>query len=223
MPYARKGTYGKSRKMRRKKRRAVPWYNRKYSVGDMAYGAYKGVQYLKTMINSEVYKNDVTQTDNPGSSGVITHLTGIAQGDGDGQRTGLSILCKGISFRYVGTIGASATDSFVRILIIRDLQQAADTVPTISNVLESVTVIGHLNSESVGRYQILYDRVHQLQSVNVKTYYGKVYLRVNKHLRYNGSLGSDIQKDGMFVITLSNEATNVPSCSWTSRLYYYDN
>lgn len=50
-----------------------------------------------------------------------------------------------------------------------------------------------------------------------------VNLRFDHHIRYNGSASSDIQKGGIYMMVLSNEATNGSSFTYNLRLGYYDN
>ena len=38
-----------------KKRTPKPWYRKKYSVSQMASAAYKGVKYIKGLVNSEMF------------------------------------------------------------------------------------------------------------------------------------------------------------------------
>lgn len=234
MPYGRYSRYRRRRYGRRRPYSSRPSYGQYVSKAastglgvvkalSMAKAAGAGVSYLMGLVNSEMYKFDFAQTDTPANTGLITHITGMAQGDTDSSRSGNSIYVRGLLLRYTSTINASATNTFVRVMVVRDNQQVGDNVPTVANVLDSLTVISPLNNETVGRFSVIYDKVHTLQVANNTAGYVKQYFKMNSHVRYNGAGASDIQKNGLYVLTLSSEATNTPSVAWQTRLFYRDN
>nr|UOF81906.1 capsid protein [Cressdnaviricota sp.]UOF82584.1 capsid protein [Cressdnaviricota sp.] len=211
-PYARQG-------------RSNAWYNQKYSFVpmDVAMSALKGVRYLKTLVNSEMYKYDKTSNILPDSTGATIALSDIAQGDGDNQRTGLSIFSNSLYFRLKGTIHVSATATQIRILLVRDNQQIGDTSPSISDVLEGIGMETPLNNTTVGRFTILRDWVINLNSQGTQNFFRQAYIPCYKHIRYNGTASTDVQKNGLYLLHMSNEVTNTPSLYYYSRLNYRDN
>ncbi|WP_445779126.1 hypothetical protein, partial [Shewanella sp.] len=52
--------------------------------------------------------------------------------------------------------------------------------------------------------------------VNVNRYFAH-------HVKWNGTTASEIKKGGMYMLLLSDEATNTPTCVYNTRLSYYDN
>lgn len=214
--------YRKNR-MRRRRFRKRGFLYRKYSPMQLARSAYKGVRYLKGLVNAEKKKFDSSDSYAIGTTAVSRHFTGIAQGDGDNSRDGNSILCKGLSLRGLLTIHASAGNTQVRLVIVMDKQQVADSLPTMANVLAGNSIQSFLNKDTVGRFQILYDKVHLLDNNTRTQQFVKIWLPIDKHIRYNGTTSGDIQKNGLHIVQVSNEATNTPTITWTSRVYYYDN
>lgn len=210
-----------------KRRRKAPWYNRRitipYTPSQIASSAWRGVQYLKSLVNSEVYKFDSTANPEADSTGSITHLTPIAQGDDDGNRTGNSILAKYLWLQLLVTMGGSATDTTYRVIVFIDRQQISDTTPAIGDVLEATALTAPLNNLTVGRFTILYDRVHNVCTSSIRTRQHRLYFRLQKHIRYNGAAGSDIQRNGVFLMIFSNEPTNDPAATMRWRIGYYDN
>lgn len=222
--YSRKKTPYRSRNRSRTARRSVPWYNRKYSTYELATKAYKAGKYLATMINAEKKKFDFTSTVNQSTTESVHYLNALAQGDTDASRDGNSVLMNTVSIR--GTVSynsAGATAQRVRIVLLQDKQQISDTVPTYTSVFETSSVIAPLNSDFVGRYNILYDKVFSLNAsfgFQRQFSFGK-YL--NQHARFNGPLSSDIQRNGLYLMVISDQATNGPEVDLYSRLNYYDN
>jgi len=217
--YRRRGNY-----RRRRMGGTTPWYSKKYSVGDIASSAWKGVKYLKTLVNSEKHKNDVGPASiNVDTTGTVVHLTAIAQGDGSNQRTGNSILLSGCSVKLQIALHASATVSALRVILFQDKQQVADGTPAISDVLNSVSTMAHLNANNIGRFNILMDKMVMLGVGSNTTKVIQEYFKIQKHVRYNGTATTDIQKNGLYIMFLSTEPTNVVLVSYGIRVSWHDN
>lgn len=193
------------------------------SVGNIARAAWSGVKYLRTLVNSEVHKFDTSLASSPSTSGTVIHLTGIANGDTLSTRTGSSILCKGLACRWYYTQHASATVTLLRVLFVQDRQQVGDTAPGVTDVLESASVNAMLQSAEVGRFKILSDETYTMDSVSRRIMFIRKYFRIQDHIRFNGTTGSDIQRNGLYCVLVSSEATNVPSVVGTARVSWHDN
>lgn len=224
MPFRRRSRYGRRRGRfgRRRGRFGVPWWKRKYSVGDLAHTAWRGVRYLKGLVNSETFKFDTSTTVNPSSTGAVVHLTAIAQGDGDSDRNGNSVFSRSLYIRGIMTKNASATTTFLRVLIVRDNQQVGDGTPGVTDILESAANTAPLNSNTVGRFTVLWDRIFALDSDKLTDQFVR-FIPMRYHIRYNGSAGTDIQKGGLYLVHLSDQATNTPSLNFHARVGYHDN
>jgi len=193
------------------------------SVGGIAKAAWSGVKYLRTLVNSEVHKLDGTETNAITSSGAVVHLSGIAQGDTVSGRTGNSVLTKYLSYRHIIVINASATTTHIRVIIFRDNQQVSDTSPAVTDVLNTASCTSFLNAANAGRFQILSDKFIRLAAQGPQSVFQKVNLNENKHIRFNGTSGSDVQKGGLYALFLSDQGTNTAGQEFRWRLAYHDN
>lgn len=188
----------------------------------LAQKAIKGVAALKGIINSELKKVDVTATTTPTTTGTVIHLTGTAQGDTIGTRNGNSVLLKYISFKGLLSWNASANSSFLTMYIVKDIQQVGDTTPAVTDFLDtSYGSLGVLNTAYPGRFKILLKKKY-VQDAK-KPISVDLFIKTDYHLKYNGTAASDIQKNGTYLVLISNEATNTPSIQWMARAAYYDN
>lgn len=83
-----------------------------------------------------------------------------------------------------------------------------------------------MNSNNVGRFQILASKCVSLQAgSNISIPYS-VDLPLNHHIRFNGATATDLQKGGLFVVALSDlsvGSANKPTFFGWTRLTYYDN
>lgn len=215
--------YNNYRKRKRRYRKR-PWYKKKYTVGEMAGKALSGVNQLRKLVNVEHKKADFSGSSNIGNSWTnVFHYTSIPQGDTASTRSGNSFLAKSLSGMYRMSFNASATATTFRIVILMDNQTVADG-GTVSgtDVFATAADITLLNINALGRYTILHDELVTLYP-DKPLHVGKVSIPLNKHIRYNGILGSDINSNGIYMLAISNEATNTPNIYQHLRLTFVDN
>lgn len=208
------------RRMRR--RRKVAWYNKKYSAGQLAVKAWRATRYLKGLVNSEMFHNEITTSASINNTGTVYSLTNISQGDSTTTRTGNSILVRNLLKRIRFTKNASATTTFVRCVLFQDKQQVGDTSPAITDLLASATVDAPLNLNTLGRFKILYNKTIVLNT-NSPQWHKESYHKMYTHVRYNGTAGTDIQKGGLYIMFISDQPTNAPTLDMWLRLGYHDN
>jgi len=210
--------------MRRRPMRPQRRYNTLGAVRFLARKAARGVRYIRGLVNSEMFKYDQSQTANSVTqAGTVLALTSIAQGDGDGNRTGNSIFVRSINFKGTLTYNTMGNnEQFVRIILFEDTQQISDTSPSLADVLEAGTTFSHLNSNTVGRFKILYNHVFAL-SQNRPGIPFEINKSMRHHVRYNGTAGTDIQRGALYMMWLSDSSSNYPQLNYETRTSYHDN
>lgn len=222
MPYKKQ----KKNKNYSKKNRSMPWYRRKFSPMEIASKAYSGVKYLKGLINTEKHYFDAGTTSTIDSTGAAVLLNGMAAGDDVNNRQGNSILAKTLYFQgYVRRDESNATVvNGIRLLIVKDLE-GTGTAPTITDILNSASVVAPLNVDHLPRYQVLVDVRDVLIKDQTDGFMIKKFLRIDDHLKYTGTGATDVYKNALYLILYGDiaAASNPPLLQWTSRLGYYDN
>lgn len=209
---------------KRKYRRAKVWANTPQTPKQLAIQAYKGVRYLKGLVNSEMLHNQVSGSVSVNNStGQVISLTSIGQNDTDAGRTGNSILARNLFIRLGITQNSSATSTFYRIMLVLDTQQVADTAPTIAQILQSASTLSPLNDDNTGRFKIMQNWFFTTDNTKNTTRVIEKYYKIYKHVRFNGTTSSDIQKNGMYLVMLSDQSTNTPSIAYNVKLGYHDN
>jgi len=204
----------------------------------LARSAWKGIKYLKTLVNSEKNKFDMqpyaagTVLNVPSVSTTMALISKFGEGSDEGQRIGYSIFMNGLLLQYnIRNASASPPVCSVRVLLVIDTQCGPDvTTLALSDVLSDVSNTGciesALNSQSVGRYKIIYNKVHNMNAVFHTQATVKKYIKLMHHVRYNGSTSTDIQKGGLYVAAFTDVVdasyTN-PTCIMNIRQYYRDN
>lgn len=188
------------------------------------------VARIATMVNAEKQyydNNTLLVTRNPTPTGTVDIMSGIPQGDDNGQRTGNSIKLNSLYLTMQGGMSASATQTFVRIILFEDKFNTG-TTPTASNVLGLTlttgwSVIAPLNTDFSTRYRILIDKRIALSQNGRQNFLFKKYIKRYKHVHYTGPNATDTYNGNIYLLMLSNEATNTPTIYFNCRVGYYDN
>lgn len=214
------------------RRRAVPNRRRRgrggkgwrgITIGQAARSAYQGVKYLRGLVNSEMFHLDTFINTAASTTPTVTHLTALAQGDNDPGRTGNSIFAKALVLRLSLNIGAAATQSWVRVVLLWDNQQIAGTVPAFNDVFEGNNIYDVMNKTHLGRFSILLDKTFVLDNVSCKAIQYNKYFTFAKHIRYYGANSTNIEKNGLYLMYVSSEAVNTAVVSANVRMDYHDN
>lgn len=224
MAYYRKNRRWKNR--RRRKRGGEPFISGKLCVTPKSAYLYakNAFNYLSGLVNSEMHHSETTLSAQAVSTTpVMSSLTAIAQGDTNSTRTGNSIFVRKLDINLT-LYQANNVTSLVKVVIFRDKQQVGDTAPGFTDVYSSVAPTSMLTLTNLGRFDILY---HRIISVDAVAGNPQKVLRINKvmrrHVRYNGSASTDIQKGGLYIALVSDEATSTVTADMTARLSFYDN
>lgn len=186
----------------------------------------KALNDIKGLINSERYKLDTVDTGSfVVNNGVYSvHLTAVAQGDGDSQRTGNSIFVRSLNVRGACQWNAAgAAVQNIRIMIVVDNQQISDTGVNTQAILTTQDPDSHLNPATVGRFQVLWSRKYGLWDVQRPEINFSKNFALRHHVRYNGTASTDIQKGGIYIVAVSDQASNGPIIAFNARLSYHDN
>ncbi len=143
------------------------------------------------------------------NTGDVLAITNIVQGDGQSERVGLKMMTKNVSVRMRVDAIVNADDSTLfRILLVQDRRQEGGVIPTIVDVLEQTAIDGHLNLGELGRFKVLYDRVHYISEVGTGGPKNLVFIHINVPIRvpvrYLGPLVTDIAKNGIYLMALTD-------------------
>lgn len=215
-----------TRRPRTRRRRRTTWYNKKYSTAQIARAAWRSAKYIRGLVNSEMFHLDATYALGNQQSAIF-NVTALAQGDTQVTRTGNSILAKTLVWNGNMYINATqTTNTRITLALVQDKQQVADTTPAITDIFSSDTDPHTLlKLGTLGRFKLLMRKQFTLDSNaagnNARSL--KLFKPLNFHVRYNGTGTGDIQKNGLYLIMITSEATLYPTISVNTRLSYHDN
>lgn len=188
------------------------------AVASTALAVARGVASL---INVEFKVHDLNSSLNPSSTGGALLLTGIVQGDGPSNRDGNSVKTKSLEVKYYLKKHVDATQTSVRLLWVLDTVGTITDVPTATKVLESVDTISMRNLDYKNRFVILKDKVYSLGDHTMA--HGTYYKKFNMETSFTDTTASSYSAGHLWLIYLSNEATNYPDLLIRHRLRFLDN
>lgn len=169
----------------------------------------------------------------PYSAPLVFNTTYIAQGTGSSGRIGDSIYCKSVTLNvamYYNTVTSPTQFCYVRMILFRDKQQVADTVPLTTMLLANTSsaalaITSPQTWVQRGRFDIIADKTVRMDFDNKPIYKFTRTYKLGFTTLYNGSTADDIQKNGVYCSFFAWDpvGTNVkPLMAFWSRLKYTD-
>lgn len=161
------------------------------------------------------------------SVGSMQNLTGIAQGTDVNQRIGNTIQPLRLNLTLTAELSSPSVVAFqpVRFIIFRDNQQQPDTAPTMSDLLftPSDGVFSKYTFTQQKRFSVLYDHRVLLQPQMQGQWIHDVSIDLSKHkMIFNGSSGTDIQKNGIYMLIVSDQLITIPYFKYIGRMTFTD-
>lgn len=187
------------------------------------------VRSLRRLIHVPEEKNlDVDASTTPSTTGVLTLLSGLAQGTDIGNRVGDVIKVTRVSWNgRVAISSASSTFSTVRLIMFRDSENAG-SVPVLADILEATggttAARSPINFINRKRFNVLWDQMIVLDSTSQYSEVVRGDMIVNKTVRYRGT-GNTVAaaaEGTIYWLFVSDEATNVPSVVIYTQLQFVD-
>lgn len=161
--------------------------------------------------------------------GTISNLAAVTQGDGFVNRDGRNVSLKSIHLR--GNILQNVTSSatLVRILLVK-FKDVDQQIPTISEVLNTVSTISQRNLDRQNDMVVLSDRTYSLSDGskpqifwNLRKSFGVNGLKQQYVIGSTGGAFTNIETNAIFIITLSDSPLgDQPQINFTSRIRFTD-
>ena len=171
------------------------------------------------LIDIDIQKLNIT------SAGTVVHLNAVAEGSDITQRVGdemtsLSYNMKG-AFNYSGI----TSGKYYRICVVEDRQQISDTLPTCGDVF-SDTRPQSLFQTIVQRHRFKILHMGKLVDGGKVNLGGQSptfahYLKYKKIVKFNAGASSDIQKNGVYMLILTDDNANTVDFLGNSRLAFF--
>ncbi len=210
--------YGQKYWQRRRKRMT------KFSAGKQALRNKAAIRRLQ--MGHELNTHDFLLSTAPTTTGLISLISGMAQGDTSLTREGLKIQPKHLEWKFQINQHATSTavpkHTAVRIIIFRDVDQQG-IIPTVAMLLEADTITAMPEHDTRPRFKILRDMTFILSGAGQIASFSKGIIKFGKSAQiwYQGSAASiaNMGKNNLFMYTVSDDA-NAPPVALQLRLRF---
>jgi len=196
----------------------------------------KSLQRVVKTLSPEVKYVDIDiAATNITSGGTAVNLTQIAQGDTQSTRTGNSVNITSITLlaRWTRATDVTTPDNgLYRFAVVVDREQVADTAPTPGTVFSGSPIFFLPSLANLERFRILYlspiiDGKMMLTDSDDTTVPTRPAIMQynwtgNIKVGYNDTAATDIEKNGIYIMYITNEATDVIDVAGTARIGYTD-
>lgn len=157
----------------------------------------------------------------------------IAQGNDNGQRNGLKVVLKRLSFNYTYRSALTCSQpTYYRIMIVTDKRQVPGTNPTVLTLLEELKYDSPYNMDNRSRFIVHYDKTHVTDraqdNLNTIQFGGRSggfvskTLKLNSTVKYNGSAANTIVQNGMYVMLIQSDAVDAGQMAFKGYIQYQD-
>lgn len=217
-------------------------YNRAYLTGPKRSGTLtsqvRSLQNYIKKLSPEVKYNDIPiDATNLPSTGSVVHLSQIGQGDTAVSRTGNAIYVTSVRYgvQVLKSNDSPSVDSasVIRFAVVVDKQQVGDTLPSAGDIFQSADPLPALPTIiNLDRFRVLWmsdpmslarmnlDTDDQLVPTLNNWIEGTV--AVNSKVYFNGANSSDIQKNGVYWVTLTDDSAATMDTVGTCRIAFSD-
>lgn len=182
--------------------------------------AYQALSLAKKQARQVELKNVETAISTAiSSTGYVTSLAAVSQGDGNNDRTGDKINPTRLHVRGKLNLNASATSSLVRLIVY---SYKSGTSTAVTDILPASPTVEDFKSDAK-RYasKILYDKVLRINDVSMPEKYFQFSCKLPSYIAYNGGTTTPTV-NGVYMLLLSDESTNTPTPSINCRLHFKD-
>lgn len=205
-------------------------YNKKYSTVE------KKLKRFDRLIERK-YSNNTYSSTVGTTLGVTISANLIAQGTASSQRVGNKITIKSLLLRYVCFQSGNTDDyALMRVIVVKDLNQIADTFPSASDILTDPTNITSCYAKTTApkRIKVLYDKVIDVNATAIAyntnsnstivynpARHKEIYIFPKCDVYFNGSANTDVQKNGIWVYCMSS-GSGISNIFMTCQTCYED-
>lgn len=198
----------------------IAWYNKKYSIEDIAKSAISTAKTVASLINVEMKDSYVTSTTAVTTTALIENICNPVVGTASAERNGNSIKLNYVQDRSLFVMPTAATSVFLRIIYFK---WKDDTAPTLADILVSTSnpIVQHINKNSSNKMSILSDVVYHFDdSKRQGTYleYDKSFKSFHVEFNEDGTTA----KTRLFRMSLSDDAVGL-SRNVSTHCIFVDN
>lgn len=155
------------------------------------------------------------------TTATVTNLAPMSSNSTATTAVGTQFQVKSWLWRASITPNATAGVNYLRVILVRD-KQSNLAAPAIADVLESSTnYMSPLKDAYSDRFKVLFDKMYTVDTDANGSQVDKIYRKLNFKISFE-SASNLPYTNGLYLLQLSDQATNGPSVAWYSRVRYID-
>lgn len=168
----------------------------------------------------------LTQTPDD-STGALTILTNIIQGDRMRDRDGRNIQIKSIQVEGLVVASLTVPETLVRIMVCKMID-VDEQIPTINEVLDTVDIISLRNLNRQPNFKVLADRRFNLSSGTREKTFFKIRksfknLKQQYVINESGASFQEMERNALFILSISDQAViDAPLITFEARTRFTD-
>lgn len=188
--------------------------------------ATQALKLVKKVIRQEEKKNvDVAYGPTAQSTTeAVTHLTPIAQGTTHNQRVGLKVTANYLQMRFTCRGNATAIQQSMRIVIVADMQNEG-AAPAWTDIFQSASYLSprQLISQPANRWKVLMDKTVSMDTNGATGVVNfNKFIKLKHIIKYSGTNSTDESDGNIWILSISDQATNTPTLQYYSRFRFTD-
>ncbi len=197
---------------------------RKMSAMNVAKKALSISRSLRNKVEVKMFDNLVSTIANVGTTGVVTDLARVAQGDGHTNRDGQFLAPFWLSLRLHWIGDPLAIRGIYRTIIFRDKRQIASTDPTVLEFLVENHALSQPSSTQRSRWKVLFDRTWTTDNATniTQNRFINVNVKLSLKMQFSGGASTTISMNGLYMLNISNLAAAQPDLDFSSRMFFND-
>lgn len=159
------------------------------------------------------------------TSGLLVDLSQISEGSANGERSGLAIRPKELSFHYENLTTDATNKTRIMIVIWRD--DTAQNNATLAQIYQDVTNALPLSPYHFANYpskfQVIYDKIHYLDLITDAVAGAKVVIRKKLPAQIYFNAGATTGTNKIFLVMWSDSgAASHPTITLSGKFVYTD-
>lgn len=200
------------------------------SAGKFALGILKH-KVLPFLNTEQSFLDTQTSVATINSTHTILQLCNMVQGDDHEQRQGDQVKFTSISIKWTFKLASdSSAPAFIRVMLIRD-KQTNGAIYTAGDIFTDAsvddTIVSALNLDNKYRFDVIMNKVIQLNPNGRETHYLKFYKKLDMLVRYGGNAGTiaDLNSDSYSLLIVSDidGGSMPPTGTLYARMRFVDN
>lgn len=150
------------------------------------------------------------------TTSTITQLVTITNGMDENSFIGNRVILKSILMRMAVTVNVTSMQNLLRIALVQDKQSNGGT-PSVTDIFATSSFLSPLNDDNSKRFKILHDTTFAVGAASDQIVIDKWYRKLKiAQKNVNGT----IETNDIYLVQISDQATNGPSVQWYSRVRY---